>query len=676
MNNLQSLVGQILDGKYNILFKLGEGGMGTVYYAVHLGTKRAVAIKVIIPGLTRRNEFLERFKREAEATGRLRHPNVVDITDFGIAKVNQNYIAYLVMEYLDGCSLAEVLSEEKKLPLSWTIDILEQVCSAIQEAHNHGIIHRDLKPDNIWLEPNQRGGYTAKVLDFGIAKLETTSESQTNQFLPNTFSENQSTQPLHNKNLTISQQDTIADSEKTSIPKPPTSPSIMMDNSAAISLQEFLAKTNKTSKKTSEKESFYAKSTEQITQVGAIMGTPLYMSPEQCRSESLSPISDIYSLGIIAYQMLAGKTPFTGEYLTVLAAHLKDSPPPIRNWKVPRKVKKVIATSLEKEPFKRPHTAEQFAAQMRSASENVFTIFRRSLGIYIENFYKFIAFSLLLYFPTIILGAITFGVSLIEFNNLAPTILTKIVSNIIWVVNVSAGVISETLIKGAIVWIIVQYIDTPLRPFSITNALKALLKKWQPLVWILSLRVVLNLIVQNDYIFPLPLILILSYLESLLFWAVPAIILMENYKGLAILKRNWRLTLNSFWTVLAGIGLSQLLIFIVSGLILVTGANLLAFLAYKFLPSLYELSWDEFSKLISGLLLILVKITNTVLMPIIAAISALIYLKSRNAGGESMKILLDKFKDDNILQSNWQKRSYQRSESLQNMLSKATTLKS
>ena len=75
------------------------------------------------------------------------------------------------MEYLDGCTLAEMLAEEKRLPLDWVVDILEQVCSAVDEAHEQGIIHRDLKPDNIWLEPNRRGGYTVKVLDFGLAKL-------------------------------------------------------------------------------------------------------------------------------------------------------------------------------------------------------------------------------------------------------------------------------------------------------------------------------------------------------------------------------------------------------------------------------------------------------------------------------------------------------------------------
>lgn len=98
------------------------------------------------------------------------------MTDFGFAETEAGRVAYLVMEYLDGCTLGEILDEEKTLSLAWTVDILEQVCLAVTEAHRQGIIHRDLKPDNIWLAPNERGGYTVKVLDFGIAKLETQSE--------------------------------------------------------------------------------------------------------------------------------------------------------------------------------------------------------------------------------------------------------------------------------------------------------------------------------------------------------------------------------------------------------------------------------------------------------------------------------------------------------------------
>src|SRR5215216_4030205 len=171
MTSLEAYVGHVLDEKYRLERLLGQGGMGAVYLATHLGTERFVALKLIAPQFMRNEEFVERFKREARAAGRLRHPNVVDVTDFGFARAGGESVAYLVMEYLDGCTLGDVLAEEGRLPLDWAVDILEQVCSAVHEAHQQGVVHRDLKPDNIWLEPNRLGGYRVKVLDFGIAKL-------------------------------------------------------------------------------------------------------------------------------------------------------------------------------------------------------------------------------------------------------------------------------------------------------------------------------------------------------------------------------------------------------------------------------------------------------------------------------------------------------------------------
>src|SRR5574338_1295509 len=178
MQGPEEYVGQTLDEKYRLEEMLGRGGMGAVYLATHLGTERYVALKLISPQFMRNREFVERFKREARAAGRRRHPNVVDVTDFGFAKVKEGQVAYLVMEYLDGCTLGDVLAEEKRLPLEWVADILDQVCSAVHEAHQQGIIHRDLKPDNIWLEPNRLGSYRVKVLDFGIAKLGQASAPQ------------------------------------------------------------------------------------------------------------------------------------------------------------------------------------------------------------------------------------------------------------------------------------------------------------------------------------------------------------------------------------------------------------------------------------------------------------------------------------------------------------------
>src|SRR3989442_4558234 len=171
MGGLERYIGQVLDDKYRLERLLGRGGMGAVYLTTHLGTERYVALKLITPQFMRNEEFVARFKREARAAGRLRHPNVVDVTDFGFAHARGEAVADLGMEYLDGCTLGDILREEKQLPLEWVVDILEQVCSAVHEAHQQGVVHRDLKPENIWLEPNRLGGYRVKVLDFGIAKL-------------------------------------------------------------------------------------------------------------------------------------------------------------------------------------------------------------------------------------------------------------------------------------------------------------------------------------------------------------------------------------------------------------------------------------------------------------------------------------------------------------------------
>src|ERR1700693_2877797 len=164
------MIGEILDAKYRIDKQLGAGGMGNVYLATHLGTTRLVAGKVIAPKWAEEPQFLARFQRAAQSCGRLRHPNIVNVTDCGIAKAAGGDMPYLVMEYLDGQTLSHFQKDNPMLPLPVIADFLDQIGLALGGAHRHGIIHRDLKPDNIWLEPNGRGGYTAKVLDFGVAK--------------------------------------------------------------------------------------------------------------------------------------------------------------------------------------------------------------------------------------------------------------------------------------------------------------------------------------------------------------------------------------------------------------------------------------------------------------------------------------------------------------------------
>src|ERR1035437_1093596 len=187
MSTLDPLLGRTLDGKYRIEGRIGRGGMGAVYRATHIGTGRVVAVKVILPQLVQDPEALERFRREARAAGGLRHPNIVDVTDFGTARVDETDVAYLVMEFLHGKTVRDTLQEQGRLALAVVVDIVEQIALALDEAHRNGIVHRDLKPDNVWLVPDPRGGHAVRVLDFGLAKLLDPAAPDTASHLPTAF---------------------------------------------------------------------------------------------------------------------------------------------------------------------------------------------------------------------------------------------------------------------------------------------------------------------------------------------------------------------------------------------------------------------------------------------------------------------------------------------------------
>jgi serine/threonine-protein kinase len=169
--NAVDLVGTTLDGKYEVLRRLGEGGMGVVYEALHLGINRHCAIKVLRPDETQHNEeALARFKLEAEVTGSLGHPNIIQVTDIGKTPTGA---PYLVMEFLKGKSLAEAIDQQGPLALDWAVTIIIHVLDALAVVHHEGVIHRDLKPDNIFLAEMgrpDRPKTVVKVLDFGLAK--------------------------------------------------------------------------------------------------------------------------------------------------------------------------------------------------------------------------------------------------------------------------------------------------------------------------------------------------------------------------------------------------------------------------------------------------------------------------------------------------------------------------
>src|ERR1700733_1694886 len=159
-------IGSILDGRYRIDAVLGAGGMGRVYRGEHTGIGRAVAIKVLHAQLGRSKEATQRFQREALASGRLDHPNIVGVSDFGVLDDGS---LYLVMEALEGEPLGARLARDHRIPWPEALEILRGVLAGLRHAHDRGVVHRDIKPDNIFLA-RKDGEQIIKILDFGIAK--------------------------------------------------------------------------------------------------------------------------------------------------------------------------------------------------------------------------------------------------------------------------------------------------------------------------------------------------------------------------------------------------------------------------------------------------------------------------------------------------------------------------
>jgi serine/threonine protein kinase len=718
MNSLK-LVGETLDGKYKIERELGKGGMGTVYFAIHLGTERPVAIKVILPKFMQKPEFVERFRREARAAGRLRHPNVVDVTDFGFAETIDGKVAYLVMEYLDGCTLGEVLDEEKQLPLHWTLDILEQVSSAVNEAHKQGIIHRDLKPDNIWLEPNQRGGYTVKVLDFGIAKLEEGVTSENIIMAPTRFA---------NPTKAFGQSETVADNTKagTLISESKTaiinneqgtliqenyesddpilegSTAILSDKATQLIENEegtqLLANTTDLEKSNT--------SSANLTRVGAVLGTPLYMSPEQCRGEKLDSRSDIYSLAVIAYQMLGGKTPFSGDFVSVMNSHKENEPPPLDAKKIPRKVKEVIRLALAKNIADRPETAEAFSSELRSHSDGFGKLLQRALVLYSEHLPKFLLLAFLVTLPHIFSSLLRVGFGVLGSLELIDVNVAKIIIAIISFVAFFVQIFAAAMIVGTVTWILAQILAAPLKPVSISAALHFAWQKKRSLFGTVTVSTLISFIGMACCILP-------GIYFSTIFMLVAPVIMMEGVSGRAAFRRSKELVKRSIWTAVAVAMLIYLVPATIGGVI---GGSVVAIskqlesgnkiqnretttvsdkdsdddFDINFGPAkidldekgkdemetklpasteenqntkrerqLKSIQRETFTQGLMELILIPIMILITSLTSII---TALMYFKTRQAGGESMQGLLRQFEDNDRPQSSWQHRIRKRIE--------------
>lgn len=282
-----SLIGTTLAGKYRIDARLNEGGMGTVYRATHVLMEKTVAIKVLRPSLAADEKIVARFSREARAASRISHPNALSVTDFG---EDENGIVFLVMEFLSGRTLKQLIRDEGPLPLARVVEIVRQVGDALNAAHAQGVVHRDLKSDNIMLIDTMAGDH-AKVLDFGIAKIK---------------------EPDGNRD------------------------------------------------------------TGGLTAPNLVIGTPQYMSPEQCSQDSeIDARSDIYSLGVILYEMLVGHVPFTADSPTmVMMKHLQEPVPSVLEERpdLPASIGKVIARAMAKLPANRYQTIAELIEDLTIAS--------------------------------------------------------------------------------------------------------------------------------------------------------------------------------------------------------------------------------------------------------------------------------------------------------------------
>ena len=657
MPEVEEYVGEVLDDKYRLEHLLGKGGMGAVYLATHLGTERYVALKLISPQFMRNNEFVERFKREARAAGRLRHPNVVDVTDFGFARVKAGQVAYLVMEYLDGCTLGDVLSEEKRLPLEWVADILDQVCSAVHEAHQQGIIHRDLKPDNIWLEPNRLGGYRVKVLDFGIAKLgEAGAPAPDDDPAATIIDEMASAAAAASLTNAHLESDTLlrpGDEPqaqglkiKTLLQNPVTS----VDDDGTLLFEQG---THSSSRHAAHRTTVEEGSA--LTRVGAIMGTPLYMSPEQCGGGYVDTRSDIYSLGVIAYQMLAGEPPFAGNTSTVMRAHREEKPKDVREraMKIPKRAAAIVMSALSKNPGERPQTSFAFASALRAHSEGVGTLYRRAFALYSEYFPKFLKLSLIAHVPMIITSILLVG-AFLWYKYWPPAgmlgqVVVYSMIGILSLLKIVATTVSAGIISGVTAVIITQLAAAPLRPVKLREAFAVLRKHWRPFFKTLT-RVTLWIIFG----------MILLFIPGMVMWIryslYAPVVLIEGLQGKAAMRRARELASRSWKTVIV-VSLLQLAI-------PMTVSFFLGLMAGRAQAEKNTVAAQIYRQVLD--------LTNIFVIPLISIVPALLYIKMRQLGGESLTSVWAQIEEGDKKQSAWQKRMRTRL-SLHTPISQKTT---
>jgi hypothetical protein len=371
------------------------------------------------------------------------------------------------------------------------------------------------------------------------------------------------------------------------------------------------------------------------------MGTPLYMSPEQCGGGYVDTRSDIYSLGVIAYQMLAGEPPFTGNTSVVMRAHREQPPPDLRERsekKIPKRVAGVVMSALSKNPSERPATAFALASALRGQSEGIGALYRRAFSLYSEYFPKFVKLSFLAHIPVIITTLLLLGtfiaIEVMPRGGLLQKIVMVCATVFIGVLQFVALTIAGGVISGVTAVIITQLSAAPLRPVKLRVAFRVLRQRWRPFLktmLMVTWRVLLGFV----------LLFIPGIITMIRYSLYAPVVLIEGLEKKAAMRRARELASRSWRTIIIVMVLQILIPSIINGI-------LGAIVGYRL-----SSSSESLSRRIVGQLL---NLNQIFVLPLMSIVPALLYVKMRQLGGEPLKLALDQLDEGEIGRSNWQQR--------------------